>query len=752
MSGAGGGTDSGIPDHLDDAVKLIAFMLSLAACSAAMAAPVVNQLVIVDAATGAVLTPPISYGTRCSVRAICSADTASVQFNFDGKVQTAADNSAPFDSVAGVPPAGNHTMQVTPYAKSNARGRNGATMSIGFAVTAGPTASPSPTPSITPIPTPSATPVPTPSPTPPSPTPSSTPTTPTPSPSPIVTPSATPVQPAIGALTCNGDAFNDGAVLVAGTSYTVTALVNTATGSVVFKRENGQVQTDSTSPYQYTMAGPSVGAHSLQATPWSADNGTGTAGTPIMVRFTVAKATPSPSPSPTSTPTPSPTPSTPSPTPTITPSPTATPSPSLTATPSATAPPTGAGIASKYPNDANIASDPNVLFADDFESYNTPDEAKARWGGGNGTQRMRIATEPDHVYSGKKAIEYSLPPSATEISCTLWRVLSPEQDTAFIRFYQKWASDYATCLPDGTDCGANHNGLRLSAKYPNQAGIIPPADGTGFFLFLVQNAKSPTIVSGPNPPGNTDVYAYWPKQRQNFGDNWYPNGSGTVFQNNPEYPDFKPYPLFTPELNRWYCYELMVKANTVGQNNGEVKYWIDGKVAGDFPNLFLRSIDSLKIDWASFNLQETIVHKTMTKWHDNVVIAKSYIGPMSTASPTPPPQTASVTVKVVKPTAGDSYDIFYGSAPDAYGSPVPVPAGSASVSIPNLNVGATYYFASQVHRGSEVSAVSPPIAYTVGTSVGWAKWAGGALALAAAGGGAVYLMRRKKIDKAKPKN
>ena len=67
------------------------------------------------------------------------------------------------------------------------------------------------------------------------------------------------------------------------------------------------------------------------------------------------------------------------------------------------------GIAAAYPGDKNIASDPAVIFADDFESYTSPADAKARWGNGSGLTMMRIATEPANVYSGSKAIEFSLP-------------------------------------------------------------------------------------------------------------------------------------------------------------------------------------------------------------------------------------------------------------------------------------------------------------------------------------------------------
>ncbi len=51
------------------------------------------------------------------------------------------------------------------------------------------------------------------------------------------------------------------------------------------------------------------------------------------------------------------------------------------------------------------------------------------------------------------------------------------------------------------------------------------------------------------------------------------------------YPNFQPMANWLPERDRWYCYELMVRANTPGNNDGEVKYWIDGNLVGDFPNL-----------------------------------------------------------------------------------------------------------------------------------------------------------------------
>jgi hypothetical protein len=242
------------------------------------------------------------------------------------------------------------------------------------------------------------------------------------------------------------------------------------------------------------------------------------------------------------------------------------------------------------------------------------------------------------VFAGNKSAEFSLPISTTEVSCSIWKLLNPEQDTVFMRLYQKFDSGYEVNT-------SNHNGVQLSAKYPGVSGIKPPADGTGFFLFLLQNNM---IFPGETTPGLTHLYVYWPKQRSQYGDHWYADGTVVPYDNTignrgewlaypSQYPDFKPLPNFLPQRDKWYCIELMVHANTPGKNDGEVKYWIDGMVAGDFPDLNMRSISTLKLDEAHVTLHALHSERVNKKWYDNVVIATNYIGPMASASPTATP-------------------------------------------------------------------------------------------------------------------
>jgi hypothetical protein len=291
----------------------------------------------------------------------------------------------------------------------------------------------------------------------------------------------------------------------------------------------------------------------------------------------------------------------------------------------------GSGIASRYSGDTNIASDPAVIFADDFESYTSPSQLTTRWDGAGPLANLRIATEPGNFFSGGKALEMKLPISATEVVNEVRKRLSPEEVVVYIRAYTKFDPGYSVT-------GSNHNGLRLSAHYPAGAGRRPPPDGTGFFLFSVQNNIQGNGRPGEVMPGYSHIYAYWPHQRSEFGDHWYSDGWVAPFGNGDwllypsQYPDFRPMPNWQPQRDRWYCYELMVKANTVGNNDGEVAYWIDGNLTGRFPNLFLRSIDTLKIDDVELRLHAQHSERINKKWYDNVVIATQYIGPMVSAT------------------------------------------------------------------------------------------------------------------------
>ena len=105
-------------------------------------------------------------------------------------------------------------------------------------------------------------------------------------------------------------------------------------------------------------------------------------------------------------------------------------------------------------------------------------------------------------------------------------------------------------------------------------------------------------------------------------------------------PEFVSRPDVTPVLGRWYSYEVMVKANTPGQRDGRIAFWLDGQLIADFPNLRLRETTALNID--RFTLDLHVFGNNLAvarKWYDNVVAATSYIGPMVSNAPPPMPPT-----------------------------------------------------------------------------------------------------------------
>jgi hypothetical protein len=281
------------------------------------------------------------------------------------------------------------------------------------------------------------------------------------------------------------------------------------------------------------------------------------------------------------------------------------------------------GIASRHPHDTGIGTDAEVIFADDFESYAQPSQLSQKWDNTYQNSLIRIATEAPNVYAGSKALEFNVPQQSAELSNATDKIVSPERDVLFLRYYSKFSPPYDVV-------GSSHNGSMISAHYfnGNQATPGVRANGTNKFLVNLENWRGESTTPSP---GNLNVYVYHPLQRDDYGDHFFP--TGLVMPNTSMPFDFGPNFVrrddFLPELDRWYCYEYMVQANTPGAKDGRITFWVDGVLKADFQNLRLRDVASLKIDrfGLSFHIGSNPNGATK-KWYDNVVAATSYIGPV----------------------------------------------------------------------------------------------------------------------------
>ncbi len=282
-----------------------------------------------------------------------------------------------------------------------------------------------------------------------------------------------------------------------------------------------------------------------------------------------------------------------------------------------------AGIAANYPGDVDIASDPAVVFADDFESYTVPDDLWSTWANVYQLDQIRFADEPENVYAGSQSLEFTVPQQDAELSNAVDQLVSPERDALYLRYYSKFESPFDVV-------GSSHNGAMISAHYFIDGQATPgiPADGMNKFLVALENWRGEPETPSP---GQLNVYVYHPEQLSQWGDHFMPTGQRLPYSPEPfDFgPDFVPRPDIIPELDRWYCWEYMVQANTPGERDGRIAIWLDGALVADFHNLRFRDIESLTIDHfgLAFHIGSN-PNGVTRKWYDNVVAADSYIGPI----------------------------------------------------------------------------------------------------------------------------
>jgi hypothetical protein len=115
------------------------------------------------------------------------------------------------------------------------------------------------------------------------------------------------------------------------------------------------------------------------------------------------------------------------------------------------------GIAARYPGDVGIGSDPAVIFADDFESYSSATNLTSRWNEAYHTANIRIATESGRFFSGKKALEFTVPQQSSEVSNTVAKYVSPGRNVLFLRYYAKFDKGFNVL-------GSSHNGSNVPGQ------------------------------------------------------------------------------------------------------------------------------------------------------------------------------------------------------------------------------------------------------------------------------------------------
>lgn len=257
-----------------------------------------------------------------------------------------------------------------------------------------------------------------------------------------------------------------------------------------------------------------------------------------------------------------------------------------------------------------------VIFSEDFESGTLGE----RWERYSEDPALSGFEERDSlVHSGKKSFRINAVVSKAKESTSrghpyresdswIRSWLIPGHDRLFVRFYAMFAGDF--------NPGSGFHWLGIAGfRADNPRSMLGHAgqkpDGTDRFSASLE----PVPVEGGRSPGKIAFYNYWPDMKQSSDGRYW----GNYFF--PETP-------FYPELGKWHRYEVMVKVNDPGKNNGEHALWIDGKKIMHFDNFRWRDDDSLKLNFMQLGLYIGRCRRDCVFWVDDLVVSTDYIGPL----------------------------------------------------------------------------------------------------------------------------
>jgi len=283
-------------------------------------------------------------------------------------------------------------------------------------------------------------------------------------------------------------------------------------------------------------------------------------------------------------------------------------------------------LAEKYPEDAGIEEDSDVLYSEKFDDGMA--NILSRYTDIVNSEGMSL----DSVdVPGKSAVAIKM----TNIGGKnegghLFRQFNPGFDgTVYVRYYVKY--------PSSSKGYIHHESVWIGGYHPSNRYPVPRAGTCGLGDQRIAIAYEP--VNAPN----MDTYLYWGDMKAGARGKCYGND---LINGSPKARKL--------EWDKWICVELMIKLNNpVSSYNGALKVWHDGIEVGHwgpgFPNgrwdadswinmpegrpfegFRWRTDEKLKLNylWIEFYDDTTPEGQSHHIKFSNLVIARKYIGPM----------------------------------------------------------------------------------------------------------------------------
>ena len=203
------------------------------------------------------------------------------------------------------------------------------------------------------------------------------------------------------------------------------------------------------------------------------------------------------------------------------------------------------GLASKYHRDQGIEHDPDVIFAENFET-GTPGDLAARWTDVKNAVGMSYVGDVPLDSGGSRALEMTSI-GGQNTGGHLYRRLTAGHDELYLRYYVKYASGGSY-----HHCGGYIGGYNPPTNWPQGgAGIRPTGDDR--FSIGAEPVESSLRF---------DFYVYWMRMRGSPGGQFWGN-------------DFIQDDGLRVVADQWMAVEIMVKMNDpVHGYSGELALWI----------------------------------------------------------------------------------------------------------------------------------------------------------------------------------
>jgi hypothetical protein len=268
------------------------------------------------------------------------------------------------------------------------------------------------------------------------------------------------------------------------------------------------------------------------------------------------------------------------------------------------------GLAYAYAADVGVGTHPDVFEHTTFTDASWTDE----WVGATAPTLELVSSAPRFEQLDGPALKVTVPAGTNTGAAFAYKFADQtgsEPEEIYFRYYvridQSWDPTYGGKFPG------------ISGTYGVAGWGGRPSDGSNGWS--ARGLYQPTVPDDGNPLGGTvpiGSYVYHADQETQWGDN-------VLWQNGY---------LGYLEKDRWYSIEQHLVLNTPGVDDGILETWIDGRLAYRQTNWRWRDVDSLKIEQIWMNVYHggtDVPDRDISLYLDNIVIASSYIGPMTGA-------------------------------------------------------------------------------------------------------------------------